>query len=77
MQRVTAVAVQVSTFGAGEDEYVQPGGADDRAHRVDPGTAVTAHRCGEAQADVVLVELRAAGCGWVTSAASRTPGPYA
>jgi hypothetical protein len=63
VERVAAVAAQVPALRAGEDEHVQARGADDRAYGVDPGTAVAADRGEETQADVVLVELRAADRG--------------
>ena len=56
MHRIAPVAVQVSLLGRGDDEGVQPGVGEQRAHRVQPRPAVGADRGEEPQADAVVVE---------------------
>ena len=61
VQGEAAVPAQILPFGSGDDQHVQPGRADHRAHRVHAGTAVGPNGGQEGQADPVLVELLAAG----------------
>jgi len=63
VQRVAAIASQVRLLRAGHEEDMQPGGADDRAHRVHPRTAIGPHGGEKAEADPDLIQLTAAHLG--------------
>jgi WYL domain len=63
VQRVAAIAAQVRLLRAGHDEDVQPGGTDDRAHRVHPRTAIGPDGGKETEADPDLIQLTATHLG--------------
>src|SRR5689334_9623287 len=63
VQRVAPVPAQVVLLGPGDDEQVQPGRADHRAHRVYTRAAVVPDGGQEGQPDAELVEMLAPSAG--------------
>src|SRR5215472_126598 len=56
VHRIAPIAVQVSLLGRRNDECVQPGFGEERAHWVKPWPAVGAYRAEEGKADPVVVK---------------------
>ena len=56
VHRIAAVAVQVGLFWRGDDEGVQSGPGEQRAHRVQSRAAVRPHSAEEREADTEVVQ---------------------
>jgi len=65
VHRITPVAVEISLFGRRDDECVQPGPGEQRAHRMQPWPAIGPHRAEERQADAVVVQQAGSLAGQV------------
>lgn len=76
--RITSVAVQVLLLGRGDDEGVQPGGGEQRPHRMQPWLPIGARgREGQANTEVIQQISSAAGgsgCWSLKSLHKFTPG---